>query len=49
MGIVDSGRGLYSNALFLKVLGCVQSVLKLYEKGGLGILPENFFTEFGTE
>ena len=42
------GGGLYSNALFIKLLGYVQPVLKLYLEGGLGVLPQKIFTELGT-
>ena len=31
----------------IKLLGYVHSVLKLYQKGGLGVLPQKIFTELG--
>ena len=42
------GEGLYSNVLFIKQVGYVQSVLQWYERGGgLGVLPQKIFTELG--
>ena len=35
------------SSLVIYLLGFVQSVLKLFYKGGLGVLPQKIFTELG--